>query len=183
MTRFTKGTLLAHYFSVHFLLLLDGYNNRLTVHVCTIAKSTMVCYNWGFFLYHHWRLRIFGWSINSPILSGQANSQQGITTWLVGETGHGLSYILWYVELKIAWIDAIWTYNVLSWIPTTLWLYITPTFHEYLCYWLPWEIYYLKWRAFLLTFQYGVDPLKDMNDCRLVENCIYKQFYAFLKYV
>ena len=129
---------------------------------------------------------MFGWSINSPILSGQAISWQGITTWLVGETGHGFSYIFWYVELKIAWIDAIWTYNVLSWIPTTLWLYITPR--------LPWilvlltsylvkYVYYLKRRAILLTFQYGVDPLKNMNNCRLVENCIYKQFYAFLRCV
>ena len=35
-----------------------------------------------------------GWSVNGSNLPGQADSRQGITTGLAGETGHRCSYIL-----------------------------------------------------------------------------------------
>ena len=46
-----------------------------------------------------------------PILPGYANSQQGVTTQLAGETRHGFSYILWYVRQKMPWSDTIWPYK------------------------------------------------------------------------
>ena len=35
-----------------------------------------------------WHPRMLGWSVNGSNLPGQADSQQGITTGLAGETGH-----------------------------------------------------------------------------------------------
>ena len=42
VTGFAKRVLYAHNFKYHFSLLFGRYNNRLTVHACTIAKSSTV---------------------------------------------------------------------------------------------------------------------------------------------
>ena len=52
--------LFAHNLNVHLSPSLDGYNNWLTVHVCTRAKALTVWFYWGFFLqpvWHHQVLR------------------------------------------------------------------------------------------------------------------------------
>ena len=49
-----------------------------------------------------WHPQMLGWSVNGSNLPGQADSRQGITTRLAGETGHRCSYILRRVELKTA---------------------------------------------------------------------------------
>ena len=100
-TRTVSG-LTFHYHST------DSYNNRPTVHACTIAKSSMVCFYWGLIHGPAWRPRMLRWSVNGSNLPSQADRWQGITTGLVGETGHRCSYILRHVELKTAWIEAIW---------------------------------------------------------------------------
>ena len=112
---FSKGALYTHNFKSHFSLPLDRFKNRLTVHACTIAKGLMVYFYWGFIHRPVWHPPVLGWSVSGSNLSNQADSQQGITTGLAGENGHRCSYILWYVEPKTAWIDAIWPYKF-SWI-------------------------------------------------------------------
>ena len=130
VTRFAKRVLYTYSFKSPFSLPFDGYNNRLTVHAYTIAKGSMVYFYWGLIHGPVCCPRMLRWSVSGPNLPGQANSQQGITTRLAGETGHRCSCILWYVELKTAWIEAIWWYNFFeSEGPTTLWLPTTP--HPY----------------------------------------------------
>ena len=87
---------------------LDGYN-RLTVHVCTIAKSSTICFYRGFFLQPTWHPWVLQWSVSGSILPGQADSWQEITTWLASETGH-----------------AIWAYNYLVTEPPPLHGYPLP---------------------------------------------------------
>ena len=50
VTRFAKGVLYTHSFRSHFSLSFDRYNNRPTVHACTIAKSSTVCFNEASFM-------------------------------------------------------------------------------------------------------------------------------------
>ena len=90
----------------------DRYDNRLTVHAYTIANVSTVCFYWGLIHRPVWRPWVLRWSVNGSNLPDQAGSQQGITTGLAGETGNRCSYILWYVELKTAWIEAIWPYKI-----------------------------------------------------------------------
>ena len=103
-----KGALFAHNFKSHFSPPLDRYSNKLTVHAYTIAKASTVCFYWGLIHGPVWHPRVLGWSVNGSNLPGQAENRQGITTRLAGETGHRSSYILGHVELKTAWIEAIW---------------------------------------------------------------------------
>ena len=103
-----KGVLYTHSFRSHFSLSFNRYNNRPTVHACTIAESSAVCFYWGLIRGPVWRPRMLGWSVNGLSLPGQADRRQGITTGLAGETGHQCSYILRRVELKTVWIEAIW---------------------------------------------------------------------------
>ena len=56
--------LFAQNFYVYFSPPTDGYNNRLTVHVCTVAKSSTVCFSEASFLHHIWCPWVVGWSIN-----------------------------------------------------------------------------------------------------------------------
>ena len=102
-----KGVLYTHSFRSHFSLSFDRYNNRPTVHACTTAKSSAVCFYWGLIHGPVWRPRMLGWSVNGLSFPGQADRRQGIATGLAGETGHRFSYILSRVELKTAWIEAI----------------------------------------------------------------------------
>ena len=88
VTGFAKRCLFAHSFKSHFLPPLDRYNNRLTVHAYTIAKASMVCFYLGLIPGLLWHPCMFGWSVNGSNLPGQADSQQGITIRLAGETGH-----------------------------------------------------------------------------------------------
>ena len=103
-----KGVLYTHSFKSHFSPPFDRHNTKLTVDMAVMAKSTAVCFHWGFFLQPVWRTRVLGCSINGPILPGQADRRQGITTRLAGEIGRDFSYILWYLRLKTAWIDTTW---------------------------------------------------------------------------
>ena len=98
--------LYAHIFKPHFSPPFDRYNNRLTVHVYTIARSSMVCFPRPVS-----RPGVLLWPLSHSNLPGQADSQQGIVTRQTSETGHQCSYILWYVGLKTAWIDAIGPYK------------------------------------------------------------------------
>ena len=100
-----KGIVYAHSFKSHFSPPFDTYNNTLTVRAYIIAKGSMVYFNWGFICRPVWCPRVLGWSLNGFNLPGQADSRQGITTRLAGETWHWCSYILWYAETKTAWID------------------------------------------------------------------------------
>ena len=83
-----KGVLYAHNFKSYFSLPFDKYNNRLTVHACTIAKGSTVYFYWGLIHRPVWHPWVLGWSVNGANLPGQADSRQGITTGLAGETGH-----------------------------------------------------------------------------------------------
>ena len=103
------GVLYMHSFRSHFSWLFDRYNNRPTVHACTVAKASTVCFYWGFIHRPVWRPRMLGWSVNGSNFPSQVDSWQGITTWLAGETGHQCSYILrWGVSIH-------WT-GLLDWI-------------------------------------------------------------------
>ena len=77
------------YFSWSF----DIYNNRPTVHACTIAKASTVCFYWDLIHGPIWRPRMLWWSVNVSNFPSQEDSRQGITTGLAGETGCQCSYI------------------------------------------------------------------------------------------
>ena len=128
VTGFTRGVFYAHNFKSHFSPPFNRYNNRLTVHACSIAKSSTIYFYWGLIHGPVWRPSVLGWSVNGSNFPGQTDSWQRITTGLAGETGNRSSYILWYVELKTAWIHVIWLYKFsligrshysTSWLPTT----------------------------------------------------------------
>ena len=164
-----KKVLYMHSFRSHFSPPFDRYNNRSTVHACTTAKASTVCFYWGLIHGPVWHPQVLRWSVNSSNWPGQADSRQGITTELAGETGLQCSYILWCVELKTVWIEAIWPQKsfcigsshhfVASQHPPPY----TPT--GFLWYWLPCEINYLKWWAFQLAIHWRVHP---MNGLRLL---------------
>ena len=127
--------LYTHSFKSHFSPPFDRYNDRLTVHVYTIARSSMVCFYQGLIhrpVWHPWVLR---WFLNASNLSGQADSQQGITTRQASEIGHQCSYILQYVGLKTARIDAIWPHKFFYHSCTPLYGY-PPPLSRCLWYWL-----------------------------------------------
>ena len=108
VTGFAKEVLYTHNFKLHFSPPFDRYNNRLTVHACNIAKGSTVYFYWGLIHRPVWHQSVLGWSVNGSNFPDQADSRQGITIGLAGETGHRSSYILWHVQLKTAWIEAIW---------------------------------------------------------------------------
>ena len=108
---FANQVTYVHSFKSHFSPPFDRYNNRLTVHAYTIAKASKVYFYWGLIHEPVWCPRVLRWSVNGSNLPGKTDSQQGITTRLASETEHRCSYILWYVGLETAWIDAIWPYK------------------------------------------------------------------------
>ena len=131
-----KGVLNVHSFKSYFSLPFNKYNNRLTLHAYTIAKGSTVYFYRDLIHRPVCCPRVPGWSVNSSNLPGQAGSQQRITTRLASETGHRCSYILCYVELKTAWIDAIWPYKFfVQEGPATSWLPTTHTLHPYRTAW------------------------------------------------
>ena len=83
------------YYSKNFnsLLLLRPLSST-----CMMSARAQVIYKW-------------------PHLPLQVDSWQEITAWSAGKTGNGFSHVLWYVRLKIAWIDDIWSHKRL-WIKT-----------------------------------------------------------------
>ena len=133
----------------------DTYNNTLTVHAYTIAKNLTVCLYWGLIHRPVWRPWVLRWFVNGSNLPDQADSWQGIYTRLAGDTGHQCSYILWYLELKTAWIHAIWPYNFFCIGRSCHFVaphHLTPsTPIDYLWYQLSCKINYLKWRVFQLA--------------------------------
>ena len=97
---FAKRVLCAQSFKSHFSPPFDRYNNRLTIHAYTIAKGSKVYFYWGFIHRPVWHPRVLRCSLNCSNLPGQADSRQGITTRLAGETGHWRGYIMWYSKPK-----------------------------------------------------------------------------------
>ena len=85
-------------------------------------------------------------------LARQAAGRESLQDWLVRLGIDVRSYILWYVELKTAWIEAIWPSFFVSEGPATLWLLTTLHLYKTACGidYVPCEINYLKWRAFQL---------------------------------
>ena len=81
-----KGILYTHSFRSYFSQQFDRYNNRSTVHACTIAKASTVCFYWGLLHGPDWCPRMCEWL-------QLADSWQGFTTVLAGETEHICSYI------------------------------------------------------------------------------------------
>ena len=71
-----KGVLYTYSFRSHFSWSFDRNNNRLTVHACTIAKASTVCFNWGLIHGLVWHPQVLGRSVNGSNLPGQADSQQ-----------------------------------------------------------------------------------------------------------
>ena len=142
----------------------NRYNSRLTVYV---KGSTVYFFYWGLIHGPVCRSQVRRWSVNGSNLPGQADSQQGITTRLAGDTLHQCSYILQHVELKTAWIDTIWPYkNFELKESTTLWLPTTPhppPLWDCLWYWLSCEINNLKWRAFQLAIYWRVHLLNGLG--------------------
>ena len=102
VTRFAKRVLIHAQLQDSLSWPFDRHNNRLTVHAYTSAKASTVYFYWGLIFGPVWCPWVLGRSVNGSNLTGQADSRQGITTRLVGETGHQ------HVELKTAWIEAIW---------------------------------------------------------------------------
>ena len=116
-----KGALLAHNFNVHFSPPPDGYTSRLTVYVCTVAKSSTVCFYWDFLLQTVWHPTVLRWFKMAPsCLKKQTYSRESPLNWLVRLGMELATFCDMYMELKTTWINAIWAYNVLSWNPLPL---------------------------------------------------------------
>ena len=93
-TGYAKRGLVCTHFKSHFSPPFDRYNNKLTVHACTIAKGSTVYFYGGLIHGLFWHPSVLGWSVNSSNFPSQADSRQGITRGLAGETGHRCSYIV-----------------------------------------------------------------------------------------
>ena len=79
-----KGILYAHNFKSHFSLPFDRYNNRLTVHACTIAKDSTVYFYWGLIHRPVWHPPVLRWSVNSSNLPArQTAGKESPQDWLV----------------------------------------------------------------------------------------------------
>ena len=123
-----KGVLYMHSFKSHFSQPFDRYNNRLTVHACIIAKASTVYFYWGLIHGPVWHPRMLRWSVNGSNLPSQADSRQGVTTGLAGETGHWCSYVHFVMcgtENSLNWSQLAINFFV-SEGPTTSWLHTTP---------------------------------------------------------
>ena len=55
--------------------------------------------------------------------------QLWFTTWLADEFGHGFSCFVWYLEGKMATMDAIWLFSLDIALPATSWLPACPHAH------------------------------------------------------
>ena len=89
VTRSTKRGLIHTVLGLTF----HGYSTDTTIDqqfmlVHTIAKASTVCFYRGLIHGPVCHPRMLRWSVNGSNLPGQADSQQGITTGLAGETGH-----------------------------------------------------------------------------------------------
>ena len=128
VTRFAKGFLYMHSFKTHFSSPFDSYINKPTAHVFNTAEGWIVCFHGGLFLKPVCHSLVLGWPSNGLIFPWQAYSQLWFTTRLADEFGHGFSYFVWYVEVKMASVDAIWLFLVKTLpLPTTLWLPAHPS--------------------------------------------------------
>ena len=79
-----KGVLYEHNFKSHFSLPFYRYNNRLTVHTCTIAKGSTVYFYWGLIHGPVWHPSVLGWSVNGSNFPSQAdNCRESPHDWLV----------------------------------------------------------------------------------------------------
>ena len=72
------------------------------------AKSCPDCFCCGLFLRLVRRPRVYGSPTNGCISPWQADSWLYFTTRLADEFGHGFNCFVWYVEVKMTPMDAIW---------------------------------------------------------------------------
>ena len=105
----------AHNFSVTFSPTPDGYNNRLTVHVCAIAKSSTVCLYWGFFMTSTSAQMVYKWP-HLTWTSRQLAGNHHTTGWW---DWTWICYNLWYGVMSFGQIIFLNQNPTTLWLPTT----------------------------------------------------------------
>ena len=107
-----KGVLHTHHFKTHFSLPFDSYINGPTAHVFNTAEGGTICFQSSLFLEPVWHSKVLGWPSNGPIFPWQAESRLWFTTQLADAFGHGFSYFVWHLEVKMAPMEVIWLFLV-----------------------------------------------------------------------
>ena len=122
-----KATFHAHNIKTHFSPLNDSCTRWLTIQAGIDAQSYTGCFCCGLFLGPVRRPRVFGWPSNGYIsLDKQTAGCNSPHDW-PGVFGHGFSCFVWYVEVKITPMDAIWLVLVKTDpLPATSWLSTHP---------------------------------------------------------
>ena len=92
VTLFAKSVLYVHSLMTHLSAQFNGYNNRLTVHVCTTVKSWTVCF---YSERHSDILECSKWSLNCSGGTWQTVTQLEITTQIFSDIGCWFGNILW----------------------------------------------------------------------------------------
>jgi len=102
VTRFSKTSLVSD--KAHFSSPLNCYTNELMIHVCIIAKDSLVWFSWGYFLRPIWCAWVLRWSLNGSGVTGQVSTQLEISTrWSVN------------LAIKLATICVIYNSNETIW--------------------------------------------------------------------
>ena len=107
-----KGVLYMHSFKTHFSSLFVSYINGSTAHVFNTAEGVTTFFHSGLFLKPIWHPQVLGWHSNGPIFPWQADSRLWFTTRLADKFGHGFSYFVWHLEVKMAPMEVIWLFLV-----------------------------------------------------------------------
>ena len=113
------GVLHAHSFKSHFSPPFNRYNNRLTVHVYTIARSSMVCFYWGLIHGPVWRRRMLRWA--PTCLAKQTASRESPQDCM------DIDVTTFCDMCDRKWPELFGHIKIFEWeLPTTLWLPTTP---------------------------------------------------------
>ena len=106
-----KEVLCTHNFKTHLSSPFVSFINWATAHIFNTAEGWTVCFCSGLFLKPVWCPRVLGWPSNGPILPWQVDSRLWITTWLADKFFHEFSCFVWYLDVKMAPMEAIWLFS------------------------------------------------------------------------
>ena len=98
----------AHNSKTHFLPSNNSCTRWLTIQPGIDAECCPGCFCCGLFLRLVRRPRVYESPSNGCISPWQADSWLLFTTQLADEFSHGFNYFVWYVEVKMTPMDAIW---------------------------------------------------------------------------
>ena len=114
VTCFAKTSTCVYHVKEQFSLSMYGSINKLTNCQYTTANCWQVCFCWGLFLRPVRRPRVLRCPLDVTGWLVQATTLLEITTRLVDDIGHGISYVLWQFECNRASLWAISSWKMQS---------------------------------------------------------------------